>query len=40
MSDVRIAPGWYDDPARPGGLRWYDGDAWTDHVSARRETHR
>lgn len=37
MSDVRIAPGWYDDPARPGGLRWYDGDAWTDHVSARPE---
>ena len=27
------APGWHPDPAgTPGRLRWWDGDAWTDHV--------
>lgn len=37
MSDVQIAPGWYDDPTRADGLRWFDGQAWTEHVSARPE---
>jgi Protein of unknown function (DUF2510) len=26
-----IPAGWYDDPSGPG-LRWWDGDAWTEHV--------
>lgn len=27
-------PGWYDDPGAPGTgqLRWWDGQAWTEHV--------
>jgi hypothetical protein len=26
--------GWYPDPSSPGWLRWWDGLAWTAHVSA------
>ncbi len=26
--------GWYPDPSSPGWLRWWDGSAWTAHVSA------
>ncbi|ANF30382.1 hypothetical protein A0130_00615 [Leifsonia xyli] len=25
-------PGWYADPSGPGGLRYWDGVAWTQHV--------
>lgn len=25
-------PGWYDDSARPGWQRWWDGQQWTTHV--------
>lgn len=25
------APDWYPDPERPNGLRYWDGNAWTDH---------
>jgi hypothetical protein len=27
------AAGWFDDPRGAAELRWYDGDAWTEHVS-------
>ncbi|WP_345762537.1 DUF2510 domain-containing protein [Diaminobutyricibacter sp. McL0608] len=27
-----IVPGWYADPLRADGLRWWNGDAWTEHV--------
>jgi hypothetical protein len=26
-------PGWYEDPVRPGTLRWWDGTQWTVHTA-------
>src|SRR5580700_5552824 len=26
--DAMPEPGWYDDPANPGLLAWWDGEAW------------
>ncbi len=26
---------WYTDPADPSGLRWWDGERWTEHTQAR-----
>jgi hypothetical protein len=31
---TQVQPGWYADPGDPGRWRWYDGQAWTEHVSA------
>jgi hypothetical protein len=25
--------GWYADPNRPGGQRYWDGTAWTEHIA-------
>ncbi len=32
------APGWYPDPTKRHPHRWWDGNAWTGHVSAGGET--
>ncbi|MBX6389136.1 MAG: DUF2510 domain-containing protein [Frankia sp.] len=32
MSQTAPVPGWYQDPSGAGGLRWWDGARWTDHV--------
>jgi hypothetical protein len=29
----RWTPGWYTDPQSGGGLRYWDGDGWTEHTS-------
>ena len=31
---MSVDPGWYPDPTMTGGSRWWDGAAWTGHVSA------
>lgn len=28
-----VPAGWYPDPGKPSGLRWWDGTAWTAHAS-------
>ena len=33
MAD-EITPGWYPEPTGGGGLRYWDGADWTDHVQA------
>ncbi len=36
MNEAVPSPaGWYPDPSGQHGLRWWDGAAWTHHVSAR-----
>jgi hypothetical protein len=30
-----VAAGWYPDPAGSGGMRYFDGTSWTEHVDAR-----
>jgi hypothetical protein len=32
MLGMEQAAGWYPNPANPAQLRWWDGDAWTDHT--------
>jgi len=34
---VAISPGWFRDPWHPRQWRWFDGQAWTPHVSAPSE---
>ncbi len=34
MSSQAPAPGWYADPTGQNASRWWDGQQWTDHVSA------
>jgi hypothetical protein len=33
MDVVAYPPGWYPDPSGVHELRYFDGQAWTDHVS-------
>ena len=32
--------GWYDDPRDASRLRYWDGDAWTEHVTAKQQRSR
>lgn len=32
-TDSLPSPGWYSDPSNPAAWRWWDGVAWTEHVS-------
>ena len=34
MSNSATPAGWYADPSGQHALRWWDGNAWTDHVTA------
>ncbi|MCW2928176.1 MAG: hypothetical protein JWM86_2144 [Thermoleophilia bacterium] len=34
LSQIQPDPGWYPDPAGSGGVRWWDGLGWTEHVAA------
>lgn len=38
-ADVSQQPGWYEDPAGSGGLRYWDGARWTEHVSVPADPH-
>jgi len=32
-----VAAGWYDDPADPSSVRWWNGVGWTEHTSLKPE---
>jgi hypothetical protein len=32
-----VQPGWYPDPYSVGGVRWWDGHAWTEHARSAAE---
>jgi hypothetical protein len=32
-TDGEAPPGWYADPANPGGRRYWDGSAWTSQIA-------
>lgn len=33
MTGTEAPPNWYPDPSGSGGVRWWDGDTWTEHVA-------
>ena len=33
-SPTPVPPSWQPDPQVPGGLRWWDGTAWTEHTNS------
>lgn len=33
LNQAQPDPGWYPDPAGSGGVRWWDGVGWTEHVA-------
>jgi uncharacterized protein DUF2510 len=36
MGTASPAPGWYQDPEAPNAFRYWDGAAWTDHVTSKQ----